>query len=104
MLVRLERMASIWIRLGHGPKCGLDRTVQKFDSISSALSRIHELSRSLYSELQPYSSPSRGRLPAEPAVSERDPIRERRASFGKAAPIHGSKQVEPSRLKFDAAP
>ena len=70
MLNRLERMATIWIRLGHGPKRGLDRTVQKFDSISSALSLLHELSHTLHAELQPYSNPDRGRLPAEPADSE----------------------------------
>ena len=97
-------MATIWIRLGHGPKRGLDRTVQKFDSISSALSHLHELSHTLHAELQPYSNPDRSRLPAEPADSERHPSFEQCASFGKAAAVSASKQIEPSRLKFDAAP
>ena len=33
MIDRLESTASTWIRFGLGPKRGLDRLVQKFDSI-----------------------------------------------------------------------
>ena len=59
MLGRLEAMASTWIRLGSGPKRGLDRSVEKFDSVLLQLEELQHMSAQLFSQMQPYSMPGR---------------------------------------------
>ena len=99
MVDRLESMASAWIRLGLGPKRGLDRSVQKFDSIKDGLTQLHIKSQILFSDLQPYSKPRRGdAVPAGHLHSEP------REDLGRAGPVNNFKRIDPTRLKFDEPP
>ena len=92
MLCRLERWAAVWLRLGHGPKRGLGRSVPKLQSISDQILHVHQMSQCLFSELQPCSKAARGTDErSEPVASA--PTES--LALGRAAPV-----AEPP--KFDA--
>ena len=95
-------MASAWIRLGLGPKRGLDRSVQKFDSIKDGLTQLHIKSQLLFSDFQPYSKPCRGptNIDADAEQCRSEP----REDLGRAGPVNSYKRIEPSRLKFEESP
>ena len=53
-----------WLRLGKGPKGGLDRATQKFDTVSAQLKEIQKLCAELTladAALQPKAEPCPGR-------------------------------------------
>ena len=100
MISRLESSASTWCRLGSGPKRGLDRSVQKFDSVLLQLQELQRLSTQLFSQMQPYSKPGRGGTAA--AASEPETAIPANVTKAKLATV--SKPIEPSRLTFDDAP
>ncbi|CAE7201974.1 unnamed protein product [Symbiodinium sp. CCMP2592] len=100
MLGRLEAMASTWIRLGSGPKRGLDRSVQKFDSVLLQLEELQRMSTKLFSQMQPYSKPGRGGTAA--AACEPETAFSTNVTKAKLATV--SKPVDPSRLSFEEAP
>jgi len=93
-------MASTWIRLGSGPKRGLDRSVQKFDSVHLQLQELQRMSAKLFSQMQPYSKPGRGGT----AAAAREPETAFSANVTKAKLATVSKPIDPSRLSFDEAP
>ena len=103
MLARFEGMAATWLRLGKGPKRGLDRAIQKFDSISEQLGEIQSLCLHLTSQLQPYSH-----KPVHAQVdvfdSECRPAEPPFAGAKTTASISASQRLDPDRLVFEAAP
>ena len=96
MLGRLEAMASTWIRLGSGPKRGLDRSVEKFDSVLLQLEELQHKSAQLFSQMQPYSKP--GRRGAAAAA------REPETAFPHQCYKGVSKPIDPFLLSFDDPP
>ena len=122
MLARLERQVMVWLRLGTGPRRGLERAVQKFGSMEEQLQSLLQQSHHLQSQFSPYSKPSKCQTRRSNADSSERPTSkgevnsiasfnpERQAGIG-YGPLQSGKssstsslRIKPDRLVFEVAP
>ena len=107
MLDRLERQATIWIRLGRGPKRGLDRAVQKFDHMHDQLQQLQSLSSRLFSSMQPYNRVSASGSNLDQRAGSESPERRTTSTTHtslRAGSSTTSLRIDPKRLKFECSP
>ena len=103
MVERLEWQVMTWLRLGHGPKRGLTRSVQKFAQLEEQLYSLHEHALHVHRGLQHYNKTYHTAAEYPNSCSEAfapQPV----TKLSKPCQAASSMRINPDRLKFDLSP